>query len=401
MLKGLSTFSDVYPIKNRISLLRKTEMTLMKRLSGFLILAIIIITIGAFIFFNKLQIVPHSLLKHLPASKSHKHATSDADVIEHTHTYDLTSDTPAFAKPTTSEKTSVKKHPIQLDWERIDLETVRKKYQPYSIAEMHKIWAQDYSNQISSDKKAKLDKVYPPTAWLKRNLALGQPIVNYSDYQVVLQRRMYMVNRKDLWRAVGPEDRAKMRKNLQLPPEVDTWKEYEEAFLKFWIVASYESLLAEETETVYVHVTEGGRFSKFTGARLKRKEKYDLMYYGVVPEGIHVVYLNEQGEHLSPGTKPRLYEWYMKELERAYTNVEKMVVDHKAFFVSQSLKNAKQSKLSTQEQIQESFALLRDLHWDELPKDLKALQDVINRLKKIKQEGEEKMGMPHLQKSRK
>lgn len=366
----------------------------MKRRIGVLVLIIVIfvVAIGTAIYLNMPERNPKAIFGSIPTSKPHQHATPDGDLVEHVHTYDLSFDIPKLFERITSKDTDIKKHPIQLDWERIDLDTVRKKYQPYNVAEMHKMWAQTYRAEESTNKRVKLDKAYPPDKWLKRNIELGQPITNYSDYRMVLQRRIYMVNRRDLWHVVGAEDKEAMRKNLDLPPEINTWKKYEDAYLKFWIVASYESLLADKTETVYAHVVDRNRFSKFTGARLNRKEKYNLMVYGNVPDGIHVVYLDENGELLPPRVKPRFYERYMKELVQTQANVEKMIVDHKAFFISHSKKNAKRP---AQREIQESFVLLQDLHWGEFPKDLQTLQDAISKLEKIKQTGEEKIVLPH------
>jgi len=256
---------------------------------------------------------------------------------------------------------------------------------------MNKLWTQDYSNQIISAKKERLDKTYPKNKWLKRNLDLGQPIRDYSDYRMVLQRRMYMVNRKALWNAAGREEKQALRNSLQLPDEIDTWKEYEDAFLKFWIVAAYESLLSEETETVYVYITDGNKFTKFTGARLKRNQMHDLMYYSIVPEGLHVVYLDENGNALPARIKPRFYEWYLKELDQAYTIVEKIISEHKDFYISQPVQNAKKNNTEKKLNLHDSFGLLRDLHWDELPKDLKVLQNAIRKFETIKRQGEEKM----------
>lgn len=364
----------------------------MKRQIGVLIIVIFVVAIGAAVYLSMPLKNPQPIFSRLPGSKPHQHATPDGDLIEHIHKYDLSFDKPKLFEPPTSKNTEEEKHPIQLEWEQIDFDLVSKKYQPYTVAEMHKMWRQDYRTEVVSNRRAKLDRVYPPDKWLKRNLALGQPLTNYSDYRMVLQRRIYMVNRRDLWRVVGPKDREAMCKSLQLPPEINTWKEYEDAYLKFWIVASYESLMADKTETVYVHVAGGEKFSKFTGAKLKRKEKYDLMVFGIVPEGKHVIYLDEQGKRLPPRVKPKFYERYMEEFEQAQANVKKMIVDHKDFFISHSTKNPKRA---TQRTIQESFALLQDLHWGEFPKDLQALQEAISKLEKIKQTGEIGMEKSH------
>lgn len=331
------------------------------------------------------------ILRDIPATQQHQHATPDGELIEHQHTLDLSINSNLLYQPIVSDETDEKKHRIQLDWERIDIDIVRKKYQPHSVDEMNTMWSSKYKTEVPSNKRKKLDKAYPQDKWLKRNISLGQPLINYSDYQMVLQRRVFMVNRRDLWRVVSPEDRQAMRKSLQLPSEVDTWTEYEDAYLKSWIVASYESLLADETETVYVYVTDDNRFTKFEGARLNRKEKYDLMMYGIFPDGIHVIYLDVHEERLPPGVIPRYIEVHLKELELAYRTVQKIVSNHKEFYTSNSSKNKKPSKTEQKHNISDSFDLLQDLHWDEYPEELQALQDAISKLEKIKLLGEDRM----------
>lgn len=367
----------------------------MKKLIVLLLFACIIFGIGVFFYTIEREKNPQSLLTRIPASIPHKHATPDAEVIEHTHTYDHSHVEHKLYDPSSVEGLDSNNHPIQRNWERIDLETIQIKYQPYTIEQMNKLWTQDYSNLIILKKKTLLDRVYPQDHWLKRNLDLGQPIRNFDDYRMVLQRRMYMVNRKALWHAAGREERQTLRHSLQLPVEIDTWREYEDAFLKFWIVASYESLLSEETETVYVHISDGNKFTKFTGARLNRTQKHDLMYYGVVPEGLHVVYLDEIGNALPARIKPRFYEWYLKDLEQANALVQKIISEHKEFYISQPIDNTKKNNSEKLLNMHDSFALLRDLHWDELPKDLKALQTAIRKLESIRRLGEEKTSLQH------
>ena len=362
----------------------------MKRilLSFLFIFGLAIGTVGYFHFHVR---NPMPILSNIPASKPHQHATPGGELIEHVHTYDFSIGSNILNPPTVSEGSAGKKHQIQLNWERIDIDAVREKYQPYSVEEMDIMWSSRYKTEVHSNRRKKLDKAYPPEKWLKRNFSLGQPFVNYSDYRMVLQRRIFMLNRRDLWRGVNPEVRQAMRKSLHLPPEIDTWTEYEDAYLKFWIVASYESLLADKTETVYVYITNDNRFLKFEGKRLKRKDKYDLMMYGMVPDGIHVVYFVVDEERLPPGVIPRYYDVYLKELELVYTNINKIVSDHKEFFTSKSSDNKKPSESEQRYNIQDSFELLHDLHWGEFPEDLQALQDATEKLEKIKLEGEDKM----------
>ena len=364
-----------------------------RRIGVFFIFILIIgVGVGGYFYFPVKN--PKPILLNIPDSEPHQHATPDGELIEHVHTFDSSIGSYKLYEPITSKNSRAKKHPIQLDWERIDIDTVKKKYQPYSVDDMQDMWSLKYNTEIPSDRRKKLDRIYPPETWIKRNLSLGQPFLNYADYRMVLQRRVYVINRRDLWRVVDLEDRDAMRNSLQLPPEVDTWKEYEDAYLKSWIVASYQSLLATNTETVYVTIKDGKKFSKFDGKWLNRKEKYELMMYGVIPEGIHVVYLDVHEESLPPGVKPRFYELYLKELELAYSNVHNIVSEHEKFYTSNSTEKKRSPKSTPKYSIKESFELLQDLHWDAFPDDLQGLQDAINQLEKIRLLGEGKMEDP-------
>lgn len=360
----------------------------MKSIFKFLVLVILVFGLALLAYFMRGVKNPQPFLDKIPASKPHQHVTPDGESIEHTHTYDLNYDTPKLYVHVPTDTSKVTKHPIQLEWENIDHEMVRKKYQPYTVPEMKAMWFGIYQNKFGQNYQTKLDKAYPQEKWLKQNLQLGQPLTDYSDYRLVMKRRIYMVNRRDLWRVAGREDKKAMRNSLQLPEYIDTWKEYENAYLKFWIVASYESFLADKTESVYIQVINENSFSKFKGAKLNRKDKYDLMVYGSVPDSIHVIYHDSTGEPLPSKVKPRYFERYLRELEQAQVNVDKMIVDHKAFFVSHNTKGKrKPTKLTNPE----AFSLLQDLHWKDFPKDLKALKNAVINLERIQRDGKERM----------
>lgn len=350
-----------------------------------LILTFIILCTISYFFYFRLVINPTPILVNIPPSIPHDHVTPEGESVEHIHTYDLSFELPKLYKDI-SEAEIEKKHPIQLEWERIDLDMIREKYQPFTVSEMKSKWYQVYRNEFGPNYPTKLDKAYPHEKWLKQNLVLGQPLADYMDYRVVMQRRIYMVNRRDLWRVVSRDKKEAMRNSLQLPSYIDTWKEYEDAYLKFWIVASYESLVSDEMETVSAYVVNKEFFSKFTGGRLKRKEKYDLMVYGEIPDGKNIVYYKSDGEILPPRVIPRYYERYMVELDHAQKNLDKMISDHQEFFQS-SKKERRKTKLENPV----AFSLLKELHWGEYPDDLQALEKAVTKLEEIRTDGKEKI----------
>ncbi|RKU31626.1 hypothetical protein C6497_01485 [Candidatus Poribacteria bacterium] len=350
-----------------------------------LIFSILILGIISYYFYSRLVINPTPILVNIPRSIPHEHVTPEGESIEHIHTYELSFDQPKLYKEIPTSEIE-KKHPIQLEWERIDLDMIRDKYQPFTVSEMKSKWYQVYRNEFGTRYPTKLDRAYPQEKWLKQNLELGQPLAEYMDYRVVMQRRIYMVNRRDLWRVVGSDKKEAMRNSLQLPSHIDTWREYEEAYLKFWIIASYESLVADKMEVVSAYIVNQEFFSKFMGGWLSRKEKYDLMVYGVIPDGKIIVYYKSDGEILPPRIKPRYYERYMVELDQAQKNVDKMITDHQDFFQS-----SKRERRRTKLENPVAFSLLKELHWGEYPDDLQALERAISKLEKIRTDGEEKI----------
>ncbi|MCG9127632.1 hypothetical protein JT359_08545 [Candidatus Poribacteria bacterium] len=353
----------------------------------FILFTLSLLLLGSisFFFYSRLVFNPTPILVNIPPSAPHEHVTPDGESVEHIHSYDLSFELPKLYKDK-SETVIKKKHPIQLQWERIDLDMIRKKYQPYTVSEMKDKWYQVYRNEFGSKYPSKLDRIYPQEKWLKKNLTLGQPIAEYNDYRVVMQRRIYMVNRRDLWRVVGPKEKKAMRESLKLPSYIDTWIEYEDAYLKFWIIASYESLVSDQMQTISAYVVNKEFFSNFTGGRLTRKEKYDLMVFGLIPDGKNIVYYKSDGELLPPGVKPRYYERYMKELNQAQMNLDQIISKHKDFFQA-----SKNEKRRTKLENPIAFSLLRELHWGEYPKDLQTLEKAINKLEKIREDGNEKL----------
>ncbi len=325
-------------------------------------LVLFVIAIVFSIYISNRRKEPQFVIGELPTSKPHEHVAPDGTIIEHRHTY---------AEPELSESTvkpnqvSDTKHPIQRAWERLDLETIRRKYQPYTVAEMQEMWAESYRGSFGPNYPHELDEPYPQEEWLQRNLELGQPFRNESDYDTVLQRRIYMVDHQGRWRAADQEQKAFMRKALDLPPDIDNWNEYEDAYHKFYIVASNAELQAEEADpnilggttstdgtfipfkenTVYVHVNPENGLSKFTGAELNGKEAGELTMYGITPEGITVIYTDEGGKPLPTDTPiPRFYERRMAELEEAQAHLQQQIGDHELLLELDTLLNPPEEK---------------------------------------------------------
>ncbi len=201
----------------------------MKNRIIWVVITLLVITIGFSVYLTYRPPPLLSVQEQIPVPEPHEHTAPDGSTVEHIHTYD-------FAKPDTntdkveSPQASDTKHPILRAWERLDLEEIRRKYQPYTVAEMHEMWSSGYRNQFGPNYPYHLDETYPQDEWLERNLVLGQPFSSWSDYRMVLQRRIYMIDHENQWRVANEDRKEYMRKALDLPSDVDTWEEYEDAY---------------------------------------------------------------------------------------------------------------------------------------------------------------------------
>ena len=297
-----------------------------------------------------------SVIEHLPRAKSHEHIAPDSTVIEHRHTYELPEVSIGPVKPKPVSETD---HPIQRAWKAFDLAAIKRKYQPYTIAEMREMWDDNYHQHCGpfgnfppgESPVEKADNVYPRDEWLERALDLGHPFVTFSDYRNILGSRIGFNRQRERW--AGPEfiySRDVEVNALHLSPDT-TWEEYIDMSLKFGIVGRINFLRAKEADssirggttsldgvflpfkenTTHVHISPETGFSSFIGAKLTQAEKDDLTNYGIAPKGVTVIYIDENEKHLPPGTSPpTFHERRMKKLEQAQTFLQQQIEEHEA-----------------------------------------------------------------------
>ncbi len=432
----------------------------MKRRMILTTLLFLIIVIGFSVYLNNRKTGQQSITEQLSTFKQHEHIAPDGTVVKHQHTYEVPELSEGVVKP---KPVSESRHPIQRAWEALDLAAIKRKYQPYTVAEMQEMWSQSYMTNFGPNYPHELDEAYPQEEWLQHNLELGQHFADFTDYETTLERRYMMVDHRDKWKVKDEVGREEMRGYLDLPSYVDTWEEYEDAFLKTLITSYHTFVVATESDpdieggtvgtdgtlipfkknTVYVHVNIEKGFSTFTGTELTNDEENTLTMYGVVPEGLTVIYTDEGGKPLSSDTPPPTFHARrMKELEQAQTYLQQQITDHEVLLeldailnpqekgagttsvpheheheqehdhthetlqppdkVTPQQSNAKQPlphlkippELRTPEAINQWFTELEVLHGGQLPKDLQALREVITELEKIRQEGEAKLKPP-------
>ncbi|MCE2399495.1 hypothetical protein J4G08_01265 [Candidatus Poribacteria bacterium] len=64
-------------------------------------------------------------------SQPHQHVSASGEVVKHTHRYH-----PPTPSELTDSDNDQTKRPILRVWEKLDLEAIRRDYQPYTVQEM-------------------------------------------------------------------------------------------------------------------------------------------------------------------------------------------------------------------------------------------------------------------------
>ncbi len=320
----------------------------MKKQIFLISISIFVIVIAIAIYF----VIPEkkeakSVLK-ISTSEPHQHEGPGGNIIEHTHTYHLSSDE-GVSKLLRPDIRSTK-HPMLRQWKDLNLAAIRKNYQPYTVPEMIEKWDEKYEfYEGGGALEASVESLYPKKEWLEHLRNWRNPFLNFGHYKMAVDKRYGMLWAKRDFDNL--ENRTDVLSGYRLPSDA-TWEELEEVIIKYYIVAGNYNQRARDVNpsiaggvtnldgvftpfsenTVYVYISEDKPISKFTGVQLTRKQEQDLTMYGVAPKGMTVVYTDEKGNPLpTSNPPPRFYERRMKALEEAQANVEKMIADHETF----------------------------------------------------------------------
>ena len=161
------------------------------------------------------------------------------------------------------------------------------------------------------------DQHYPRDEWLQRILDKGIVIENATDYDYYMKSRFYLIE------AGGNPDTWKSGR-YGVPP-VDSLGAYEDAFIerKRWERQVYKDFRAANPNTAgtiffpenqpnkYLPVTgkmayvyRDGPLTKMWGTSLTKEQHNALHYQGVHPEGIEIVYVDEDYNLLTKKPEP-------------------------------------------------------------------------------------------------
>ena len=428
-------------------------------------ITLFVVIAGGFTYFRyfRMERGELSISSRIPISNQHEHVSPDGTVVEHNHIYaapPLAVDSKQRDETSTSSTMLNPPHP----WDSLNLAAIRRDYQRHTIGEMQDMWDMKVISIYGPDSQTVMeaDNVYPPSAWLERMFALGHPFVDFSDYNKALSLRNELISDRDKFesRSFPVPDSLEVR---GLPPDTP-WEVYEESLIKSRIVHENNRRRWREKDpsieggvtfidgtfipfspnTVHVHISPDTGAAQFVGVNLTREEKDALKMYGIPPEGIDVIYVDENNEPLPPGTPPpRFYEQQMKALEEAQVRLQQQIEYHEKMFELDSLlepseagkqntpishdhvhkhdhthetsqppetvpsqhrqhPDSKQAppqrrvppELLTPDAVNQWFTKLEALHGGQLPKDLIELRKVIKALEKIRREGEVKLKPP-------
>ena len=318
---------------------------------------------------------PPSLLsveEHIHAPQPHEHVATDGNPIRHTHTYDFTEPDTNTDKVKQAEQEFESKHPIQRAWELLDLDAIKKKYQPYTVAEMNEMWYNDRIRYGSSEEEATAEEYYPLDKWLEDLMALGHPFMEEMYYDMALGRHLGMtLNARESWNSGIPKydsdtgdlvpwggfSKENYLAEFELPSDT-TWDEFVEIQNKFSVVRLMNVLRAEEIDPdvdggvtsldgsflpfspnlVNVHIDPKTGRTKFIGPSLTAAEEDALVNFGVAPEGMSVVYIDANDKPIPVGkVPPRFYERNMKELAKAQSLLQQQIEEHELLLELDSL----------------------------------------------------------------
>ena len=122
-------------------------------------------------------------------------------------------------------------------WDELDLATVKKYYQRYTVDDMQILWDVQLHDKFGNYAgKAHAETVYPWDAYLARLLELGHPFISFSDYESALDTRMgILIPARTYWHKMAVSERGGYLKARGLSPDT-TWEMYEESLIKQIIV---------------------------------------------------------------------------------------------------------------------------------------------------------------------
>ncbi len=166
--------------------------------------------------------------------------------------------------------------------------------------------------------RKEVDARFPPEIFLNTLLDKGVTIQNYSDYKQFMGIRGSLISletnpefrdmQADMFGI--PISEMETLKTLLLDQKVEFWKKTIETTRAdpeiiggTWIGDKHLPNYLNR-EITYVQRNEYGTGAAFIGSSLTDTQQFNLLFRGIEPEGIEIIYIDESGEHLAEKPTP-------------------------------------------------------------------------------------------------
>ncbi len=177
------------------------------------------------------------------------------------------------------------------------------------------IWA-EYGDILLPEWKrvGEVNELYPPKEWIQRLLERGAVIDDSTDFQTYFSLRGrlagYYRSRDERLQNMDPRISSRLLTTRELYglPEDAPWVDVENAIIdkriRTWLEEERE--LRSDQRTVRVHIDEESFSSSMVGEPLTDEQEFALIFHGVIPDGINVVYVDEDQNPIAWSVRPQL-----------------------------------------------------------------------------------------------
>ena len=185
-----------------------------------------------------------------------------------------------------------------------------------------------HTNYNKGKLSSEIDRIYPPQQWIQSILDRGLTIQNAAEYSEYMAIRSSLIDiendpqfREMRSRGLGiPASDIEALKTAHLEKEIDYKRRFHNARRADERI-HFLGLTGSNNETelpfyvgrkmTYVQRKSGYNVSSF-GASLTEKQRFDLLFRGIEPEGIEIIYLDEMGKTLEEKPPPFKREEFRK-----------------------------------------------------------------------------------------
>ena len=190
-----------------------------------------------------------------------------------------------------------------------------------------------HTNYNKGKLSSEIDRIYPPQQWIQSILDRGLTIQNAAEYSEYMRIRWDLIDiendpqfREMRSRGLGiPASDIEALKTAHLEKEIDYKRRFHNARRADERI-HFVGLAGSNNETelpfyvgrtmTYVQRRSDSDYQVlYMGASLTEKQKFDLQFRGIEPEGIEIIYIDEMGKTLEEKPPPFKREEFRKMME--------------------------------------------------------------------------------------